>query len=130
YEERYESDQDAPEYRTTAEVIKTEFITQHEEEHFDASVPAQQKFLESTLVETTSAGAQEDYYDSRQASAADTSIIERSPTAEEYSHESSVEKKETDELQAPHEFEILQKSSGIESLLESPHESDHEKDDQ
>ncbi|CAF4624804.1 unnamed protein product, partial [Rotaria socialis] len=55
---------------------------------------------------------------------------ERSPTAEEYSHESSVEKKETEELQATHEFEILQKSSGTEIQLESPHESDHEDEDQ
>ncbi|CAF4719964.1 unnamed protein product, partial [Rotaria socialis] len=101
YEESYESDQDAPEYRTTAEVIKTEFTTQDEEEHFDASVTPQQTFLESPLVETTLSDEQDDYYDSREASAADRSIVERSATAEEYSHQSSVEKKESDELQAP-----------------------------
>ncbi|CAF2975896.1 unnamed protein product, partial [Rotaria socialis] len=130
YEKRYESDQDAPEYRTTAEVIKTEFTTQDEEEHFDASVTPQQKLLESPLVKTTPTDEQDDYYDSREASAADSSIVERSATAEEYSHQSSVEKKETDELQVAHEFEILQKSNATEIQLESPHESDHEKEDQ
>ncbi|CAF4205009.1 unnamed protein product, partial [Rotaria socialis] len=117
-------------YRTTAEVIKTEFTTQDEEEHFDASVTPQQTFLESPLVETTLADEQDDYYDSREASAADRSIVERSATAEEYSHQSSVEKEETDELQVAHEYEILQKSSATEIQLESPHGSDHEDEDQ
>ncbi|CAF4621847.1 unnamed protein product, partial [Rotaria socialis] len=71
-----------------------------------------------------------DYYDSREASAADRSIVERSATAEGYSHQSSVEKEETDELQVAHEYEILQKSSATEIQLESPHGSDHEDEDQ
>ncbi|CAF3506302.1 unnamed protein product, partial [Rotaria socialis] len=126
YAENYESDQEVQEYRTTAVVTKTEFTTQDDEEHFEASATPQQKFLESPLVETTSADAQDDYYDSRDASAADTSIVEHSATAEGYNYQSSVEKEANDELQVAHEFEILQKSSGSELQLESEHESDRE----
>ncbi|CAF4543947.1 unnamed protein product, partial [Rotaria magnacalcarata] len=49
---------------------------------------------------------------------------------EEYGHQLSFENEETDELHVAHEFEILQKSSPAEILLESPHETDHEKEDQ
>ncbi|CAF1062115.1 unnamed protein product, partial [Rotaria magnacalcarata] len=42
YEENYESDQHALEYRTTAEVTETEFTTQDDEKPFEESVTPQQ----------------------------------------------------------------------------------------
>ncbi|CAF1645041.1 unnamed protein product, partial [Rotaria magnacalcarata] len=130
YEENYESDQHALEYRTTAEVTETEFTTQDDEKPFEESVTPQQEFVESPVQATPSTDEQADYYHSRETSAGETSIIESSEKAEEYGHQLSFENEETDELHVAHEFEILQKSSPAEILLESPHETDHEKEDQ
>ncbi|CAF4989791.1 unnamed protein product, partial [Rotaria magnacalcarata] len=130
YEENYESDQYAPEYRTTAEVTKTESTTQEDEKPFEESVTPERKFLESPLGETTHSDEQSDYYDSRETSAGDTNMIEPSAIVTEYGHQSPSEKEEDDELQPAHEFETLRKSSGTEIQLESPHETDHEEEDQ
>ncbi|CAF4958875.1 unnamed protein product, partial [Rotaria magnacalcarata] len=130
YEQNYESDQHAPEYRTAGEVTKTESATQDDEKPFEESVTPQQEFVESPLQATPSADEKDDYSHSRETSADDTSIIEPSAKGEEYGHQLSFENKETDELHVAHEFEILQKSSPAEILLESPHETDHEKEDQ
>ncbi|CAF4288379.1 unnamed protein product, partial [Rotaria magnacalcarata] len=75
----------------------------------------------SPLQATPSADEQDDYSHSRETSADDTSIIEPSAKGEEYGHQLSFENEETDELHVAHEFEILQKSSPAEILLESPH---------
>ncbi|CAF4696748.1 unnamed protein product, partial [Rotaria magnacalcarata] len=130
YEQNYESDQHAPEYRTAGEVTKTESATQDDEKPFEESVTPQQEFVESPLQATPSADEQDDYSHSRETSADDTSIIEPSAKGEEYGHQLSFENEETDELHVAHEFEILQKSSDIEIQLESAHESDHEKENQ
>ncbi|CAF5224023.1 unnamed protein product, partial [Rotaria magnacalcarata] len=53
YEQNYESDQHAPEYRTAGEVTKTESTTQEDEKPFEESVTPERKFLESPLGETT-----------------------------------------------------------------------------
>ncbi|CAF5178629.1 unnamed protein product, partial [Rotaria magnacalcarata] len=108
---------------TTAEVTQTEFTTQDDEEPFEESVTPEQEFVESP-------DEQDDYYDSREASAGDTNMIEPSATVTEYGHQSLSEKEKDDALQAAHEFETLRKSSGAEIQLESPHESEHEKEDQ
>ncbi|CAF2043952.1 unnamed protein product, partial [Rotaria magnacalcarata] len=121
--QNYESGHNAPEYRTTAEVTKTESTTQEDEESFEESVTPEQEFVESN-------DEQDDYYDSRETSAGDTNMIEPSATVTEYGHQSPSEKEKDDELQAAHEFETLRKSSGAEIQLESPHESEHEKEDQ
>ncbi|CAF4203920.1 unnamed protein product, partial [Rotaria magnacalcarata] len=73
---------------------------------------------------------QSDYYDSRETSAGDTNMIEPSAIVTEYGHQSPSEKEGDDELQAAHEFETLRKLSGTEIQLESPHETDHEEEDQ
>ncbi|CAF4566609.1 unnamed protein product, partial [Rotaria magnacalcarata] len=65
YEENYESDQHALEYRTTAEVTETEFATQDDEKPFEESVTPQQEFVESPLQATPSTDEQADYYHSR-----------------------------------------------------------------
>ncbi|CAF1312978.1 unnamed protein product, partial [Rotaria magnacalcarata] len=92
YEENYESDQYAPEYRTTAEVTKTESTTQEDEKPFEESVTPERKFLESPLGETTHSDEQSDYYDSRETSAGDTNMIEPSAIVTEYGHQSPSEK--------------------------------------
>ncbi|CAF5158176.1 unnamed protein product, partial [Rotaria magnacalcarata] len=129
YEENYESGQHAPEYRTTAEVTKTESTTQEDEESFEESVTPERKLLESPLGDTTPTDEQDDYYDSRETSAGDTNIMEPSATVEEYAYRSSFEKEEVDELQAAHEFEIKEKSSCTEIQLETAQKSDHEKEE-
>ncbi|CAF1299813.1 unnamed protein product, partial [Rotaria magnacalcarata] len=66
YEQNYESDQHAPEYRTAGEVTKTESATQDDEKPFEESVTPQQEFVESPLQATPSADEQDDYSHSRE----------------------------------------------------------------
>ncbi|CAF4265935.1 unnamed protein product, partial [Rotaria sordida] len=128
YIQKYET-----EFISSADKIKIEPTEIVEEDRHEQLLTSQQQFIEHPEVDIQHKDEKEDHYELEEKLTIDKNIIEPLETAEEQEKHDEEEQfeseKQAGETHEVDEYEMEQKSSGINIHLESPHESEDEQEE-
>ncbi|CAF3679720.1 unnamed protein product, partial [Rotaria sordida] len=133
-EEEEEVEQYEPESITSSDKIHIESTEITEQDRYEPLLTSDQEFIETPELRTSYTEEKEDHYESEEELTTDEIIVESLGTVEEeersHDEEPSEHKKVAAEVHQTDEYEIEQKPTSVDIHIESPHESDHEEEEE
>ncbi|CAF3711263.1 unnamed protein product, partial [Rotaria sordida] len=133
-EEEEEVEQYEPESVTSSDKIHIESTEITEQDRYEPLLTSEQEFIETPELRTSYTEEKEDHYESEEELTTDEIIVESLGTVEEeersHDEEPSEHKKVAAEVHQTDEYEIEQKPTSVDIHIESPHESDHEEEEE